>query len=208
MVEQFQLDEKFTIKELETLKVISDPLRVKILRALRWPRTVKSIADELDIPATKLYYHVSQMEKHQLIRVVATNVVSGIIEKQYQVVARRYHVDETLLSDKESFTAENLESLIMVILDDTKEELRKSIKAGIIEPSDQSPEKGWFLRGRLSLQKTQVVEFTRQLQALYEQYESPMTGQNDEVDGESYGFTIAVYPVHESGEAPIEASEA
>ena len=150
------------------------------------------------MPVTKLYYHVNQMEKHRLIRVVATNIVSGIIEKQYQIVARKYHVDENLLSDKESFTTEDLESLVMVILDDTKEELRKSIRAGMIDPSDQTPEKGWFLKGKVSLRKDQVAEFTRQLQALYEQCESSSADNDEESETQSFGFTVAVYPTPES----------
>jgi DNA-binding transcriptional ArsR family regulator len=198
MAEQLQLDEQFTISDLETLKIISDPLRIRIMRTLRWPKTVKKIADELEMPATKLYYHVNQMEKHGLIRVAATNIVSGIIEKQYQVVARRYQVDETLLSDKESFTNEALESLIIAILDDTKEELRKSIRAGMVEATDTTPEKGWFLKGRLRLEPDQVAEFTRQLQALFEQYEPLSEANDNKPEVQIYGLTVAVYPASES----------
>jgi len=207
MAEQVPLSEQFTISDLDTLKIISDPLRIQILRTLRNPRTVKEIADKLDIPATKLYYHVNQMEKHQLIRVAATNVVSGIIEKHYQVVARRYQVDQTLLSNKETFTAEKLESLMMVILDDTKDELRKSIRAGIVDAADESPEKGWFIRGRLSLRKDQVVELTGHIKALLEQNEPPQTGGDHASTIEQYGFTFALYPVLESWEIPGEASQ-
>jgi DNA-binding transcriptional ArsR family regulator len=93
------IEEEVCITDLETLKVISDPLRVQILEHVGLASdsgeliTVKQLSEDLDIPQTKLYYHVKLLEAHDLIRVVETRVVSGIIEKHYQIRARRIRVD-------------------------------------------------------------------------------------------------------------------
>lgn len=195
MAEEVGFDEEFTIKDLETLKVIADPLRIQILKTLRRPRTVKSIADELDMPATKLYYHVNQMEKHGLIRVVETNIVSGIIEKQYQATARNYRVDEGLLTDKSRFTGENLEALIMAILDDTKDEIRKSIKEGLIQLGDKKQlERGQFMRGNLYLMEEEAAEFASQLETLSNQYATLSQNNRESQDRLAFGYTIVFYP--------------
>ncbi|MBX6342634.1 MAG: helix-turn-helix transcriptional regulator [Thermomicrobiaceae bacterium] len=80
----------FVIRDLETLRAVSDPLRLRLFELLRGgPRTVKQLAAALDLPPTRLYYHVGQLEAHGLVRVVDTRVVSGIIEKRYQATAQR-----------------------------------------------------------------------------------------------------------------------
>lgn len=185
---------RFTISDLETLKIIADPLRLQILRTLKYPKTVKEIAAELDRSPTKLYYHVNQLEKHGLIEVAATNVVSGIIEKHYQAAARHYRVDHELLSDDE-FAGEGLEALVMAILDDTKEEIRKSIKAGLIELSEKKPKKGRFLRSGFFLYPEQVEELGVALESLTEEYEVISKDNMDKPGSEAYGITIAFYPV-------------
>src|SRR3954452_11214244 len=50
------------ISDVETLKAISDPLRLKILEVMDAqfgePWSVKELASALDVPQTRLYHHV------------------------------------------------------------------------------------------------------------------------------------------------------
>lgn len=75
----------------ETLKALADPLRLRLLSALMPGSaqalpvmTVKELAAALGEPQTKLYRHVKQLEAAGLIQVVASRVVSGIVEQRYQ----------------------------------------------------------------------------------------------------------------------------
>ena len=75
MPDEFQIDnypqpdDKFVINSLETLKVMADPNRLKILEEMiEGPRTVKQLASALETTATKLYYHINLLEEHGLIR--------------------------------------------------------------------------------------------------------------------------------------------
>jgi DNA-binding transcriptional ArsR family regulator len=48
-------DDEFVISNLETLKVISEPLRLQLLELLAdEPRTVKQLGGELNMAATRL----------------------------------------------------------------------------------------------------------------------------------------------------------
>src|SRR5690349_23081625 len=86
------------ITDLETVKVVADPLRLQLLNLLREEaRTVKELAKTLHLPQTKLYYHMDLLEKHGLVRVVGTRLVSGILEKRYQAAAYKFSVDHALL---------------------------------------------------------------------------------------------------------------
>ncbi|HET7377282.1 MAG TPA: winged helix-turn-helix domain-containing protein, partial [Anaerolineae bacterium] len=61
-------DTIFEITELEHLRVLSDPLRMRLIAALyERPLTVKQVADELEMMPTKLYYHVSELERIGLV---------------------------------------------------------------------------------------------------------------------------------------------
>ncbi|MBC3842444.1 helix-turn-helix transcriptional regulator [Streptacidiphilus sp. 4-A2] len=79
------------LQDTDTLKALSDPLRVTMLGvmmepgdggALR-PWTVKELAAELGEPQTKLYRHIKQLEERGLLRVAGTRLVSGIVEQRY-----------------------------------------------------------------------------------------------------------------------------
>lgn len=58
----FKPTPEMIITDLETLKVLADPLRLSIIEYLSRPGTVKKIAEKLDKPPTKLYYHFNLLE--------------------------------------------------------------------------------------------------------------------------------------------------
>ena len=120
------------LRDPETVRLIADPLRLRLLDHLRQqPRTVTELAELLDVPRTRLYYHVKLLEEHGLIAVDATREVSGITERRYRVTAYRFSVDKALLGPAgESGTP--LETYLAVILDEVASEIRRAVAAGFI----------------------------------------------------------------------------
>ncbi|MCP4425802.1 MAG: helix-turn-helix domain-containing protein [Chloroflexi bacterium] len=205
MNEEFPLQEEFIIEDLEALKMISDPRRLQILRNLDETRTVKELAERLDIPATKLYYHVNQMEKHGLIRVVATRVVSGIIEKHYRVTAKRYHVSQSLLQATED-SDEQLEVLLSAIFDTAKAEVKQCIQAGLLhvpEAVRKPEENGIIWHGSMKLTPEKFTELNGRFQAILEEFDQP-SPDDDTDDKDRYGLVVAFYPILHKKEASDE----
>ena len=159
-----KLKEEIIITDPDTLKVIGDPLRLQILKSFKNPRTVKDVAEMLDIAQTKLYYHVNMLEKHNLIEVVETNVVSGIIEKKYRVSAARFGLDETLLSTVDDPDSE-VDKLLSAVFDSAKDEIRKSIRAHMMDLNDDSD----ATRGVLVHSSLNLIE-VQKFPCLIEQY--------------------------------------
>lgn len=101
------IPEKIEIDDLETLKALSDPLRLDILKHVGVQNrkqercTVKQLGKMLGMPPTKLYYHVKMLEEHGLLVVGETKVVSGIIEKHYQVCAMNIGVSQDLMAQSD-----------------------------------------------------------------------------------------------------------
>jgi DNA-binding transcriptional ArsR family regulator len=85
------------IEDLATLRLLSDPLRLRLIEELGVaPTTVKELARAMDMKPNRLYYHVNLLEEHGLVRVTQTRIVSGIVERTYALVAKHFAVSEAL----------------------------------------------------------------------------------------------------------------
>jgi DNA-binding transcriptional ArsR family regulator len=191
-----QPDDVFVITNLETLKIVADPLRLKILELLRSEaQTVKQLAAAMSVPLKKLYYHVNLLEEHELIRVASTRVVSGIIEKQYQVTAYRLSVDRSLLSPEAPTGDDGLDVFLSVVLDHAKSEIKKSVRAGMIDLSQKTAQRRGLVLGRrwIRMSPERADAFLMRLKELEEEFEAPLSDANDE-DTQFYEFLLGLYP--------------
>lgn len=185
------------IDSLETLKVVADPLRLRILALLRRePATAKQIAQELDAPIKKLYYHLGLLEEHALIRVRSTRIVSGIVEKQYEPTAYRITVDRELLSPAAPEPPAGLDVFLSFVLDHARAEIKKSIAAGLIDPAAPTPAQGGLALGRLWMRLTpaQRAAFERRQKELYLEFAGQQAA-DDSPDGQYYEILLGTYPV-------------
>lgn len=192
----YKPEPEFIINDLETLKVLADPLRLQIVElCTQAPRTVKQVASVLNLPPTKLYYHIKQLEERSLIRVVDTRIVSGIVEKQYQAAALHYRVNAELFSLTSQAGKEGLNVMLTGLFDDVREDIQKSVDADVL---DVSPKEGdgrplsrslLLSRHRLRLKPEKADAFSRRLRTLIDEY----TDQA-EPDEQPYGLLIALYP--------------
>jgi DNA-binding transcriptional ArsR family regulator len=102
------------VPNLETLRVLSDGRRHEILTALiREPLTVRALAEQLRLPRTRLYYHLELLERHGLVRVVQTRMVSGALERTYRAAARTFRVDRSALSASAAAAIDEAQATIL-----------------------------------------------------------------------------------------------
>jgi DNA-binding transcriptional ArsR family regulator len=210
MSEEFQPAEVITISDLETLKVMTDPLRLQILEiCMEQPITVKQLAARLEMEPTRLYYHVNLLEKHALIVVAKTQIVSGIIEKHYLAAAGSFHVDRSLLSSDSG--DDSAMAIIDTILGPVTGEIRKGLRRGMISTSENAPARQKLLlrRAKFTLLDDDAEAFYEQITALIDAYASKDKTNQMSPDKQAYSLTLAIYPVEiglggESEEAPHE----
>lgn len=89
--------ETYDIQTIEQLRAIADPLRTRIYEALAVkPMTATQVGEELDEPAPKAHYHVRELERVGLVRLVETRERGGILEKYYRAIARGLRVPPSL----------------------------------------------------------------------------------------------------------------
>ena len=91
--------ESYEIENIEQLRAIADMLRLRIFEILQQkPMTVTQLGEELGEAPAKVHYHVRELEKVGLLRLVETREKGGILEKYYQPIAREISVEKSLLS--------------------------------------------------------------------------------------------------------------
>ena len=129
MVEKTQRDAFFLISDLETLRVLTDPLRLQILEVLDpYPQTVNQVAEKLGQTGSRLYYHFNMLEKHGLVKVVETRMVNNILEKIYWLTAEEIEIDQTMLAFSKDGVKEGLVDLISSSLEATRIEMLRSLQ--------------------------------------------------------------------------------
>ena len=88
------------IDSLEQVRLLSDPLKLKLLQLFATePRTTREAADELGEGITKLYRHVDALQEAGLLEIVDEVRKRGTVERRFGAVARRFEVDRDLFSD-------------------------------------------------------------------------------------------------------------
>ena len=186
---------ELTIADLDRLRVIADPLRLRILEALIEPRTVKQVAAALDLAPTKLYYHINLLERYGLIAVVDTRLVSGILEKRYQAAARCFRVDHDLLALAGPTGDAGLKMFLAAIVGGTEADIRRGVHNGTIDVGQHAPHPdALFLThvlGRLAPEH--LAEFYARLDALVRELAGTRSTQADP-RARPYALALALYP--------------
>jgi len=196
-----KIAEEIRISDLETLKVISAPLRVQILERIGLASeagdltTVKQLSEDLEIPPTKLYYHINLLEKHGLIQIAETKVVSGIIEKYYQIGAKRIRAD---LDISKNTTIDRNEGLALTLsslknmFDKTYTDVEKSLQYRMQESDDgeqQETGKMFSTQAMLHLSLDEAQTFIDEISEIIDKY-----GDIKNPNGLTFGLTLVFNP--------------
>lgn len=186
---------KFVIRDLDTLKVVADPVRNQIMEVLiNTPQNVKEVAEKLGLAPSNLYYHINMLEKHGLIEVVETRQVGNLIEKLYQTTAQYFDIDPTLLSFDTSEGKENIFTMIESVIDTTRDDLLRSLRARSYQlDQGDSPHPRELLLNRVmaNLSDERAKEFQQRLKDLVNEFTDEDT---KDIQQQTFALTVALYP--------------
>jgi DNA-binding transcriptional ArsR family regulator len=200
------------VGDVETLKALADPVRLRILRALESRArslpvmSVKELAEQLGEPQTKLYRHVKVLESTGLIRVAATRLVSGILEQRYQAAQHGLALRGSGLGDSAGVDA--LETVIATALADYREQLFEAIRAGRLAApgvpaadgeTDRRPQVRVY-GGRRSPARAAALQ--AKLAELLSELDAP-----DDPDGEPISVLLSYFSPAEPAPAPEPAPD-
>ena len=81
-----------TIDDVSTMQVLAHPLRLRILGELRRPSSAAAVARALGEPRQKVNYHLKELERADLVRLVGERRTGNFIEAIYEATARSFVV--------------------------------------------------------------------------------------------------------------------
>lgn len=124
------------ISDVETLKALSDPLRIQILEAMvrapSEPWTVKQIAKALGVGPTKLYHHIKILEDRELVRPVHQKLVRGIVETTYQIAQLSLRLDRRLIAGNEDDVRSTRAEALTMVFDLARRDIESALSAGLV----------------------------------------------------------------------------
>lgn len=188
------------ITDLETMRTLSDPTRIAILRLLMSGgrsapvMSAKEIAAALGEPQTKLYRHLRQLEAVGLIQVAETRLVSGIQEQRYRTAQLAFTLSRDLVT-KDAATSEFADTL-SAVLSEFQTELIGNLSAGRVPVGSEAETPLGLLIGRGMVARVspgRAAEFRRRLLALQTEFDT--LGDDEDPSGIPVHLLIGWYAV-------------
>lgn len=197
-----------TIRDVETLRAISDPLRLRILEVMTAAPdetfTVKRLASLIGTNATKLYHHVNVLLERDLVTVASQRVVSGIIETSYRVGQLNLSLDRALLAADTPVMHEALTT----IFDGARDDIERALRAGVVSLAEDAPVETRLVlaRGLARLDPAAAVAFRERLVALFEEFGADgLSADGHAVPARpAYGLLLGFYPMADPAETDEE----
>lgn len=137
------------LTRLDQLRALADPLRLRLVEQLTTgDGSVAELARVVAVPITRLYHHVELLLEAGLIELVETVRKRGAPERRYRALARRYHVDRSLLelSPGPDGATEELLAMSRGVLGGALESVVTGLRTGAIRPG--TPGRGLLLQDR------------------------------------------------------------
>ncbi|MEM7032884.1 MAG: winged helix-turn-helix domain-containing protein [Chloroflexota bacterium] len=192
-----EIKEEQWLTDVETIKVFADTLRLDIIEFMKTPKTVKEISAHTNIPASKLYYHINLLHKHDLIQVVRHNIEGNLVEKVYQVTAHQFKLVNPLLSGK--VPDESATALFTSMLQATQRDFVQAY-TNRDETEGTPPRHPFFSKKSFRLTETQLTALHTKLDALIQEV-TDYGLTNDDVTDPLYELTLVFYRQYSEGES-------
>ena len=195
------LDERL-ISDVETLRALSDPLRLRILEVMTAGAdetfTVKRLAGILGTSPTRLYHHINQLAERQLIAVASQRVVSGIIETSYRVGQRNVRLDRRLLAAD----GPAMHDTLVTIFDTARDDIERGLRLGVITTAEDADPGSKLLlaRGLARLSPERAADLRKRLAELFDEFGAEDETIPPDATVPSYGLVLSFYAMTDEGE--------
>jgi len=198
---QFEPDDVYVIDTHEKLRVLANPLRLQILESItEQARTAKEIGDLIGVQSNTRYYHLAELEKAGMIKVVDTVITSGIQQKYYRATGRFLRLELSLLHGIQTpGSTDPAVAFIVGAIERTARELLRSFEHGVTE---QAMDLTRVARRTTRTTAEKAAAFKTQLNEL----ESEFTALSDSDGDVTLEFGFALFPHADSNSTDATSS--
>lgn len=196
-MEEFKPAPVMMVEDLETLKILADPMRNQILEILAPGKlTINQMAKKLGLSPSKLYYHINLLEKYGLIKEVDSIVKANIIEKVYWVSAYECKMDHNLCNFSTPEGQESVMTVMVTPIDSTREDMMRSLEAratALNQGAKEHPRDVVIYRELRKMSDQAADAFTKRIKEVLDDFDDyEEHGESEDIHVRA--LTIAFYP--------------
>jgi hypothetical protein len=189
MPENHDLPEMMYLDTLDEFDAITKPFRLAIFQALLNPASVREIAEKLEVPVTRLYYHINEMERLKFIGLVEVRKVGARTEKVYRSAARGMRPSVKFLND---YGNKGLAALVQLVFGVAETGMVKAVELGEVgleSSNEEEIRRGAIGLSAVSLSDQDRHELILDVEALIEKYD-----ERRDPDSPAVAFFFGIYP--------------
>lgn len=185
------------ISDVETLKALSDPLRIQILETMvqDWtePWSVKRLAKALGVMPTKLYHHIKILEERDLIRPASQQLVRGIVETTYRIAQLSLRLDRGLIAQGTDDLRSSAHEAITSVFELARRDLDQALASGLAPTDPSADPRATFLINRsvLRLRPERAAELRARLDGINAEFSADPPAP----DSIALGMLVSVHPI-------------
>ena len=179
------MKEVFKIKELEQVRLLSDPLKLQLLQAFAEDaKTTKQVATELGESVTKLYRHVDALHDAGFLKIAGEKQKRGTVERTFRAVAHRFEADHSLFSEDDAGQgAATARDMLRAAEDE--------IMSAIVNADLAEQQEAIMMRLRCKASPERLAELRHALDLWIESAQE----EGEDEDKDEFGALIAFYPL-------------
>jgi DNA-binding transcriptional ArsR family regulator len=185
--------EKYCLTSFDQLKIMTDPIRSKILWEIQGEaKTGTMIAELINLSAQKVHYHLSELEKANIVVIEKTELKNGIVQKFYRPIAKEVSFEKLLplYGEMESELSESVRENMMGSLDKTKSILKKVEPEAIQELKNL---KQFFITAKLT--SDQYLNIKRKYNEIWELLKEYNEVNSVSSEAVFHHFNLMAFPI-------------
>lgn len=172
------IPDTYELETLEQLRAIADELRTRIVEALSHrAMTVTQLGEMLGQAPAKIHYHVRELERVKLIRLVATHPKSGILEKYYRAVAKGFTASKTLLR---TVPSDEALAAMRAYLDNAVQGFLRATEYTVRNQLWENPKVWGFNATQVWVTADEMKDLAKRVQAELDRYSAPRSVEGEE----------------------------
>ena len=172
------IPDTYELETLEQLRAIADELRTRIVEALSHrAMTVTQLGEMLGQAPAKIHYHVRELERVGLVRLVATREKSGILEKYYRAVAKGFTASKTLLR---TVPSDEALAAMRAYLDNAVQGFLRATEYTVRNQLWENPKVWGFNATQVWVTADEMKDLAKRVQVELDRYSAPRSVEGEE----------------------------
>ncbi|HSK06166.1 MAG TPA: helix-turn-helix domain-containing protein [Acidimicrobiia bacterium] len=177
----------FEIEDVRVLEALNNPTRLRILYQLMEASTAGELARRLDVPVTRLYYHLNLLQDLGVVEVVETRKRGAMLERVYRAVATNF-VPARDLIEKATDKDRVISAGVGVVLDGARLDAMAGLLGHLQSPGTDPT--GTLGRCVIPMSEVNASKFTERIGEIVEEMKLL-----EDKDGEEYAFSFVFFPM-------------